>query len=298
MNNNLSLYNIFLAVAEAGSTLGAAKTLFISQPAVSKAISKLEASLEVSLFVRSKKGVRLTDDGLILYDRIKNAFEYIDEGESVIRERNSLGTGHIKIGVSSTLCKYILLPYLSLYTKDHPHIRISIECHSSRETADILQQNHVDLGLIAKPDNSTLSCLSLGYMHDTFVATREYLSNMAKRNDANLMMLNKENLTRQYVDRYIPARFYEKFNLMETDNMELLIEFAKTGIGIGCVIKEFVKKELGNGLLVEYNTGLPEIEKREVCFAYSYRRMPNPHVIDFLDYVNEKKSDKKFNVLV
>ena len=111
MNNNLSLYNIFLAVAEAGSTLGAAKTLFISQPAVSKAISKLEASLEVSLFVRSKKGVRLTDDGLILYDRIKNAFEYIDEGESVIRERNSLGTGHIKIGVSSTLCKYILLPY-------------------------------------------------------------------------------------------------------------------------------------------------------------------------------------------
>ena len=112
MNNNLSLYNIFLAVAEAGSTLGAAKALFISQPAVSKAISKLEASLEVSLFVRSKKGVRLTDDGLILYDRIKNAFEYIDEGESVIRERNSLGTGHIKIGVSSTLCKYILLPYL------------------------------------------------------------------------------------------------------------------------------------------------------------------------------------------
>ena len=111
MNNNLSLYNIFLAVAEAGSTLGAAKALFISQPAVSKAISKLEASLEVSLFVRSKKGVRLTDDGLILYDRIKNAFEYIDEGESVIRERNSLGTGHIKIGVSSTLCKYILLPY-------------------------------------------------------------------------------------------------------------------------------------------------------------------------------------------
>lgn len=71
MNNNLSLYNIFLAVAEAGSTLGAAKALFISQPAVSKAISKLEASLEVSLFVRSKKGVRLTDDGLILYDRIK-----------------------------------------------------------------------------------------------------------------------------------------------------------------------------------------------------------------------------------
>lgn len=63
MNNNLSLYNIFLAVAEAGSTLGAAKALFISQPAVSKAISKLEASLEVSLFIRSKKvsALQMTD---------------------------------------------------------------------------------------------------------------------------------------------------------------------------------------------------------------------------------------------
>ena len=46
MNNNLSLYNIFLAVAEAGSTLGAAKTLFISQPAVSKAISKWRRPLK------------------------------------------------------------------------------------------------------------------------------------------------------------------------------------------------------------------------------------------------------------
>ena len=68
MNNNLSLYNIFLAVAEAGSTLGAAKTLFISQPAVSKAISKLEASLEVSLFVRSKKGVRRADGSYLKFD--------------------------------------------------------------------------------------------------------------------------------------------------------------------------------------------------------------------------------------
>ena len=68
MNNNLSLYNIFLAVAEAGSTLGAAKALFISQPAVSKAISKLEASLEVSLFVRSKKGARRQDGSYVKFD--------------------------------------------------------------------------------------------------------------------------------------------------------------------------------------------------------------------------------------
>lgn len=304
MSDNLSLYNTFLAAAETGSTLAASERLYISQPAVSKSISRLESNLEVVLFTRSKKGLSLTEEGHILYKRIKNAFEYIEEGESVIRARNSLGIGQIKIGVSSTLCKYVLLPYLSEYTKQNPHINISIECHSSKETVDILLQNHVDLGLIAKPDSTNLSYLSLGYIHDTFVATNEYLNNMKERTNAssgvcaNLMMLNKENLTRQYVDKFIPNSFYEDFNLMETDNMDLLIEFAKTGIGIGCVIKEFVKKELDDRILMEYTRDIPRIEKREVCFAYSSGKISNPHLIDFMDYVNSEKNNRDLNILI
>lgn len=304
MSDNLSLYNTFLAAAETGSTLAASERLYISQPAVSKSISRLESNLEVVLFTRSKKGLSLTEEGHILYKRIKNAFEYIEEGESVIRARNSLGIGQIKIGVSSTLCKYVLLPYLSEYTKQNPHINISIECHSSKETVDILLQNHVDLGLIAKPDSTNLNYLSLGYIHDTFVATNEYLNNMKERTNAssgvcaNLMMLNKENLTRQYVDKFIPNSFYEDFNLMETDNMDLLIEFAKTGIGIGCVIKEFVKKELDDRILMEYTRDIPRIDKREVCFAYSSGKISNPHLIDFMDYVNSEKNNRDLNILI
>ncbi len=307
MNDNLSLYSAFIAAAQSGSILGAAQKLYISQPAVSKSIHKLEASLNTVLFDRTSKGVTLTEDGRILYDNVKSAFEYIENGEETIMNRNKLGIGHIRIGVSSTLCKYVLLPYLAAYTKINPHINISIECHSSGDTFERLTSGKVDIGLMARPDNaSSLVCHNLGLIHDTFVATPQYVSNMEQRSDrnptigqyANVMMLNRENVTRQYVDRYISETIYHGQNYFEIDSMDLLIEFALTGIGIGCVIREFVSSELERGTLIEIKEGLPPIPAREVCFAHSTGRKTSRYVNDFLDYAAATSTDPSVNILL
>ena len=68
MNQNLSLYNVFNCVAEKENISHAAKALYISQPAVSKAISSLEDNLNVTLFIRSSRGVKLTPEGSLLYE--------------------------------------------------------------------------------------------------------------------------------------------------------------------------------------------------------------------------------------
>ena len=65
MEQNLSQYKIFYEVAKAGNISKAAKELYISQPAISKAISKLEDSLNVTLFTRSSRGVHMTPEGEI-----------------------------------------------------------------------------------------------------------------------------------------------------------------------------------------------------------------------------------------
>lgn len=303
---NLSLYNIFLAVADAGSILSASKKLFISQPAVSKSIKKLERNLHTVLFTRTSKGVSLTDDGIQLYNNISNAFDYIRNGEEQLKLRNSLGIGHIRIGASSTLCKYILLPFLSGFTRENPHISISIECHSSGDTAELLTSGKIQLGLVARPDNrSGLVYNEIGYIHDTFAATPQYLCNLAERNQkasslhtlANIMVLNSENVTRKYVDRHIPEDFYNSRNILETDSMDLLIEFAKTGIGIGCVIREFIKEELLSGSLVEYNEFLADIPKRQVCFAYCADKPISGYEKVFWDYVSANAKNPLINIL-
>jgi DNA-binding transcriptional LysR family regulator len=112
MTQNLSSYRIFYSVAECGNISKAANELYISQPAISKSIRKLEDSLGVTLFVRSSRGVTLTEEGMLLFEHVKSAFEMLQLGEDKLLRNLELGVGHLKIGVSSTLCKYRLVPYL------------------------------------------------------------------------------------------------------------------------------------------------------------------------------------------
>ena len=112
MDQNLSLYKVFYTVANTGNISKAATELFISQPAISKSIRKLEQSLDVTLFSRNSRGVQLTEEGELLYDYVQRAFYALQTGEERLKKINELGIGHLHIGVSSTLCKYMLLPYL------------------------------------------------------------------------------------------------------------------------------------------------------------------------------------------
>ena len=77
MEQSLSSYKVFYEVAKAGNISKAAKALFISQPAISKSIVKLEEQLGVRLFVRNSRGVSLTAEGEMLLSHVSDAFDNI-----------------------------------------------------------------------------------------------------------------------------------------------------------------------------------------------------------------------------
>ena len=95
MYQNLSSYRIFYTVANTKNISKAAKELYISQPAISKSIQKLEESLGTKLFERSSRGVALTDSGELLYTHVKSAFETLSIGEDRLRRSIELGIGHL-----------------------------------------------------------------------------------------------------------------------------------------------------------------------------------------------------------
>lgn len=296
MENNLNLYYIFYAVAKTKNISGAAKELYISQPAISKAISKLEQNLDTTLFIRNSRGVSLTLEGEMLYEQVHTAFHCIQTGEEKIRLANRLGMGHLSIGVSTTLCKYVLLPYLKEFTAQNPHIQISISCQSSAETLEALHNNAIDIGLISYPDSKhNLELLPVTEIHDAFVTTDNYLNNFKKRDplvkdsiikNATFIMLNKENMTRKHVDANLSAAQIELGNIMEASNMDLLIDFCKTDLGIACVIREFVLEELKAGILKEVRI-LKNPPGRSIGFAYHAQTVKdNPCLGIFLDMVH------------
>ena len=292
MNQNLSAYRIFYTVAHAGNISKAAKELYISQPAISKSIQKLEDGIGCKLFLRSSRGVTLTEEGELLYCYVKNAFETLTLGEEKLHRSIELGVGHLKIGVSSTLCKYLLLPYLKEFIKRHPHISISITCQSTNDTLKLLEENKIDIGLIGKPDNTkNIQFDYLEEIEDIFVATKDYLRNLKMRGvtkshilqNSTLMLLDKHNMTRQYIDDYLQINHIHVQDSIDISDMDLLIEFAKIGVGVACVIKSFVTSELADGTLIEIPLGIP-IHKREVGFAYKTQLKPSKSLRAFIEF--------------
>ncbi len=276
MEQNLSQYKIFYEVAKAGNISKAAKELYISQPAISKAISKLEDSLNVTLFTRSSRGVHMTPEGEILFRHAETAFQALNSGEEELKRIREFNIGHLRIGVSNTLCKYILLPYLKKFIEQYPHIKITIEGQATARTISMLEQHTLDIGLVAEPAGlSGLSFIPVMDIQDVFVSTRHYLNNLYLREGkdsdlfqcGNIMLLDQNNMTRHHVDEYMEEHRIIPKQILEVTTMDLLIEFAKISLGVACVIRELVQKELESGRLIQIPLPAP-IKKRTIGFAF------------------------------
>ncbi len=293
MEENLSLYHVFNSVAELGNISRAAKQLYISQPAVSKAIQNLEDNLKTTLFIRNSRGVKLTEEGKLLFDHTRKAFETLHRGEESLKRVHELGIGHLRIGASTTLCKYMLLPYLNGFVQENPHIKITIANQSSSHTLKQLENATLEIGLVAKPSHiDSFQFISLGEMEDIFVATRHYLNNLKKRDDtmdifssANIMLLDEENVSRKYIEDYFKMNSIVPKQILEISNMDLLIDFAKTSLGVACVIKAFVEQELSENALVQIPLKTP-VNKREVGFCYSKSAYLSSSLLKFIHYIN------------
>ena len=152
----------------------------------------------------------------------------------------------------------------------------ALESQSTAQTLSRLEQQKLDLGLVAEPSlRKDLAFIPVMDIQDVFVATPAYLNNLYVREGkdtnifetGNIMLLDPSNMTRHHVDDYMSENHIAPRQILEVTTMDLLIEFVKIGLGVACVIRELVQKELDNGSLVELPLEIP-IHRRTIGFAY------------------------------
>lgn len=279
MNMDLELYRIFYTVACCENISQAADILFISQPAVSKAIKKLENIAEITLFSRNSRGVKLTEDGKILFTYIEKAMNEISIGEKILNKLKKRECGIIKLGVSTTLCKYFLIPRLKQFISKYPDIQIKIINKTTFDTLKLVDEGEIDFGIISYPfDCSGYNFIKLADIQDVFVSGKGYIKDyeITNLNEAfekyNLMLLEPGNITRKYIDKYFQVNNITVKPEIEISSMDFLIEFAKIGLGITVVIRDFIRKELEAGELVEIPIN-PSIPKRTIGIV-SHKKIP------------------------
>lgn len=255
---NLEQYRAFFYTVKYGNISKASEQLYITQPAVSRAIQQLEDSLRCTLFFRTSKGVKLTPEGEILYKYIEQAFNFIAAGESRIKDINNLLEGEVRIGVSDTICKYYLVPYLKLFKTLHPGIKVHVICPTTPGIISLLKAGKIDFGIINLPyEDEQLNFQNIIKVQDCFVAGPKYsflsrqmqpLKEIVKH---PLLLLEKSSNSRTFINEYFRANSLEAEPDFELGNIDLLLQFAKYDFGIACVIRNFIEEELEKATLYE-----------------------------------------------
>lgn len=297
MEQNLSTYRIFFEVAKQGNISKAAESLYISQPAISKTIVRLEDNLNVKLFKRNSRGVSLTEEGEVLFRHVQEAIHHIEEAENALQKMKDYHIGHIDIGASTTLCRYILLPYLKKFMEEFPNIQINLKNQDSAKNIQVLEAQDIDIALVAIPKHLSPNqkVILEQEVEDIFVASPKYIENLKALHgnnfslfqNATVMLMDDKNVSRHYIDMYIRENQLDFKQVIALNTMDLLIDFAKIDMGISCVIRSFVEKDLENGSLVQIDIA-PPIPRRKIGFMYHANNC-SKSLESFLSFLEKEK---------
>ena len=283
MNIDFELYRIFYVVANHCNITKASEELSISQPAISKSIKNLEEQLGGQLFVRTKRGVVLTEEGKEFYNYIKQAIEYINNAENKFTDLINLETGCIKIGISTTLTKEFLLPYLEEFHSLYPKIDIQIITNLTSDLMPKLRNGLIDIVILNLNDKNygnDIDIIKCRKINDCFVVNNKYKDLIDKEisikdlNNYPLILQAKGSNTREFLDNIARENGVVLKPNIELASYSLVVEFSKIGLGIGYATKEYIKETIKNKELFELNIK-KKIPSRYIGIALSKNHVPN-----------------------
>ena len=287
---NLELYRVFYTVAKCGSLTRAADELFISQPAVSQAIKQLEGQLGVSLFNRTHRGMELSEQsGKQIFPIVERALRELDEAENKLKEMNTTATGTIRISASDTIFSYALIDKIAEYHEKYPEVKLNLINCITTETLELLKNNRCDVAFLNLPVDDKVFVLSSVMMplHDTFVANEKYatlsesVQPLKSMHDYPLLMLGANTVTRKAIINFSHSIGVHLHPEIECGSLELMIKLAGNGVGIACVPREYVRRELEEGSLLEIKTE-PALPARSVGIAFPKNQPISFAVREFL----------------
>jgi len=292
---NLELYRVFYTVAKCGSLTKAAEELYISQPAVSQAIKQLENQLGGKLFNRTHKGMELSETGgKQIFATVEQALKLLDNAETKYSELKNTASGVVRICASDTVSTHFLLKYIKEYHEKYPNVNLVLQNGTSAETIELLKSKKGDIGFVNLPiDDKDIDLSNIVMqLHDTFVASDKFSEligetvDLKRLQDYPLLMLELTTATRQAIVSFAHSQGIHLHPEIELASLELMVELAKTGIGIACIPREFVKHELESGTLKEIKTN-PSLPSRAIGLALPKDTELTFAVKEFLNIVNK-----------
>ena len=249
---DLNLIKTFLAVYENKSILLASKKLFISQPAVTKSIQKLEELLGGKLFIRTAKGVVPTKEGEEFNIACYNSMTILNNGINKFSALSNLEEGNLNIGSSSTIIRKILLKFIKKFNAKYPNIVISITDANSEKLVKYVKNNAVDLAILNLPipEVESFYVTPIFETHDCFIANPDYKKDFVKKSELKnekVIVQKRPSSNRDYFEQMCVENKVAIKPCFEIGSFGLITDFVANNMGIAYTIKEFVQDDIDMG---------------------------------------------------
>lgn len=292
-NIDFELYKVFYYVAKNKNLSKAANDLFISQPAVSQALKKLEEEVGMKLFYRTKSGMNLTEDGEVLYNYLKKPIECLNNGKRhLINEKDNKNIT-IRIGSGTTLIKYSLMPVLKIFKEEFPNVKFEIVQGITSNLMDMLDNDLLDIVLLSinpgnKDDKRVLVIEEAQdvfcYRKDSFNFNKSFA--MGELNDLPLLLQSDVSTSRKFLDDLASKEHVILKSKYDIASYALVLDFLKEGLGVGFVNYNHVKDEIINGSLEVLKTDF-KIPTRKIGLCINKKIIDDPIIKKFMIYIKK-----------
>ena len=288
----LGSLELFCAAAEQGSFTAAARQLGVTPAAVSRSVARLEARLNVRLFVRSTRHILLSEAGQIYYEQCRGALAQLIEAERAASGQQRDPVGLLRISLPSTYGPYRVLPLLPGFRARYPGVQI--EAHISNRSIDFAQEGY-DLAVrIRPPDDSSLIVRPIEAVPLVVVATPEYLGHAGiPRHPNELPNFDCVQFILPKNGRPMPWEFRidgrdvaleTRGNLLCSEEILSGVALARAGGGLFQAMRFLVEDDIAQGRLV------PVLEDyagriHSVSLLYPHRRYTPLRVRAFVEFL-------------
>lgn len=263
MSLSLRKLEIFVRVAETGHVTRASELLFISQSAVSMALAELENEAGGQLFQRQGRRLLLNERGRVLIAEAQDILQRMNDFERLLHDSGNEPVGEIRVGASTTIGNYLLPGLMAEFSSLYPRAKPLLQVANTQQIEAALQAGELDLGLIEGPCHAD-ALQRLLWRDDELVviAGKEHPWAGKKRMtqkmlaSADWIIREKGSGTREVFEAALTEMNEAIIPRLELGHTEAIKKAVEAGLGLGCLSRLAVQRELEQGWLVELRSPL------------------------------------------
>ncbi len=294
MKTSLDELLAFSTVVAAGSISAAAQQLGQTASGISRALSRLEEKLDVTLLQRTTRRLELTEEGQAFLLQARRIIASVEEAEEQMRVRRQTPAGRLRVNAAAPFVLHAVVPLIKGFRERYPNIEL--ELHSSDQIIDLIEQR-TDVAIrIGRLRDSTLHARPLGSSRLRVLASPAYLAahgapdNVEALPGHSLLGFTQPDSLNRWPLRHAGGESLDIVPTLQASSGETLRQLALEGVGIVCLADFMTHLDRGRGdlvqVLVEHT-----VEARQPIHAVYYRNTAlTSRITCFLDYLSSELS--------